>query len=72
MPLAKFLDSEVQPVDHEPFNQGYLEGWQAVRGADDHPLLIPPCPVLVGPAIYIGFSRGTRDARAMISEHQIS
>ena len=73
MPLAKFLDSEVQLVDHEPFNQGYLEGWQSVRGADDHPVLIPPCPVLVGPAMHmVGFSRGARDARATIPDDPIS
>jgi hypothetical protein len=73
MSLAKFLDSEAQLVDHEPFDQGYLEGWQAVRGVDDQPVLIPPCPVLVGPAIYmVGFSRGTRDARTAIPDDPIS
>ena len=73
MPLAKFLDSEAQQVDHEPFNHGYLEGWQSVRGADDQSVLIPLCPVVVGPAIYmVGFSRGTRDARATIPDDPIS
>jgi hypothetical protein len=53
-------------VDCEPFCNGYLAGLQSVRGAIDHPVLIPPCPVFVGTAMYmVGFSRGARDARTM-------
>jgi hypothetical protein len=52
-----------QDVDHRPFQQGYVAGWQSVRGADDQPVLIPPSPVFVGPAMYIaGYSRCARDA----------
>jgi hypothetical protein len=52
-----------QDVDHQPFEQGYVAGWQSVRGADDQPLLIPPSPVFVGPAMYmVGYFRGSRDA----------
>jgi hypothetical protein len=58
---------------HQPFNQGYLAGWQSVRGADDQPVLDPPCQVLVGPAMYVvGFSRGARDARTTIPNDPIS
>jgi hypothetical protein len=47
----------------QPFEQGYVAGWQSVRGPDEQPLLIPPSPVFVGPAMYlVGFSRGVRDA----------
>jgi hypothetical protein len=50
-------------VDHRPFEQGYVAGWQSVRGADDQPVLIPPSPVFVAPAMYmVGYSRGARDA----------
>jgi hypothetical protein len=50
-------------LDQEPFQQGYIAGWQSVRGADNHPLLIPLSPVFVGQAMYmVGFSRGARDA----------
>jgi hypothetical protein len=60
---AGSLDREAQQADHHPFQQGYIAGWQSVRGADDQPVLIPPSPVFVGPAMYmIGYSRGTRDA----------
>ena len=58
---ADFLGSDAHREDHEPFDQGYLAGWQSVRGADDEPLLIPPCPVFVGPAMYmVGFSVARR------------
>ena len=61
---ADFLGNCAQQRNHEPFLQGYLAGWQSVRG--DQPPLIPPCPVLVGAAMYmVGFSRGARDARSM-------
>jgi hypothetical protein len=61
--LAGALDHEAQQADHHPFQQGYIAGWQSVRGADDQPVLIPPSPVFVGPVMYmVGFSRGTRDA----------
>jgi hypothetical protein len=54
-----------QDVDHRPFEQGYVAGWQSVRGADDQPPLIPPSPVFVGSAMYmVGYSRGARDAGA--------
>jgi hypothetical protein len=57
------MNRTAHPDDHEPFQQGYVAGWQSVRGADEQPVLIPPSPVLVGPAMYmIGFSRGARDA----------
>jgi hypothetical protein len=50
-------------VDHQPFQQGYVAGWQSVRGPDEQPLLIPPSPVFVGQAMYmVGYSRGSRDA----------
>ena len=50
-------------VDQAPFQQGYIAGWQSVRGADDHPILVPQSPVFVGQAMYmVGFSRGARDA----------
>jgi len=50
-------------LNQEPFQQGYIAGWQSVRGADNHPLLIPLSPVFVGQAMYmVGFSRGARDA----------
>jgi hypothetical protein len=63
---ADCLYGEAHRVDHEPFQQGYVAGWRSVRGADDHPVLIPPSPVFVGPAMYmVGFSRGARDAGAM-------
>jgi hypothetical protein len=63
---ADFLGADTLQGDHEPFDLGYLAGWQSVRGADDEPFLIPPCPVFVGPAMYmVGFSRGARDARSM-------
>jgi hypothetical protein len=69
---ADFLGSDAQRGDHEPFHQGYLAGWQSVRGADDRPPLIPPCPVLVGPAMYmVGFSRGARDARSMTPDDPV-
>ena len=69
---ADFLGSEAQQGDHEPFHQGYLAGWQSVRGADDEPLLIPPCPVFVGPAMYmVGYSRGARDARSMTPDDPV-
>jgi hypothetical protein len=52
-----------QDVDHQPFEQGYVAGWQSVRGADDQPVLIPPSPVFAGSAMYmVGYSRGARDA----------
>ena len=52
-----------QDEDHQPFQEGYVAGWQLVRGADDQPVLIPPSPVFVGPAMYmVGYSRGARDA----------
>jgi hypothetical protein len=54
-------------IDQQPFQQGYVAGWQSVRGKDDQPVLIPPSPVLVGLAMYmVGFSRGARDAGAMM------
>ena len=60
---ARALDREARQAEHQPFEQGYIAGWQSVRGADDQPLLIPPSPVFVGPAMYmVGFSRGARDA----------
>jgi hypothetical protein len=63
---ADCLGSDGRQGDHEPFHQGYIAGWQSVRGADDQPFLIPPCQVLVGPAMYmVGFSRGARAARTM-------
>ena len=50
-------------IDQAPFEQGYIAGWQSVRGADDHPILVPQSPVFVGHAMYmVGFSRGARDA----------
>jgi hypothetical protein len=50
-------------VDQAPFQQGYIAGWQSVRGADDHPILVPQSPVFIGQAMYmVGFSRGARDA----------
>jgi hypothetical protein len=50
-------------IDQAPFQQGYIAGWQSVRGADDHPILVPQSPVFVGQAMYmVGFSRGARDA----------
>jgi hypothetical protein len=48
---ADFLGADTPQGDHEPFDQGYPAGWQSVRGADDEPFLIPPCPVFVGPAM---------------------
>jgi hypothetical protein len=49
--------------EHLPFEQGYIAGWQSVRGADDEPVLIPRSPVFVGPTMYtVGYSRGARDA----------
>jgi hypothetical protein len=55
-------------IDQQPFQQGYVAGWQSVRGADDQPALIPPSPALIGSAMYIvGFYRGARDARVMTS-----
>jgi hypothetical protein len=52
-----------QQPDYRPFQEGYIAGWQSVRGADDQPVLIPPSPVFVGPAMYmVGYSRGARDA----------
>ena len=69
---ARCLDSEVRQVDHEPFNQGYIAGWQSVRGADDQPMLIPPCPVLVRATMHmVGVSRGARDARATIPDDTV-
>jgi hypothetical protein len=60
---AGVLSREAQQVDHRPFQQGYIAGWQSVRGADDHPPLIPLSPVFVEPAMYmVGYSRGARDA----------
>jgi hypothetical protein len=60
------LCSQGLGIGQQYFQQGYVAGWQSVRGADDQPVLIPPSPVLVGPAMYmIGFSRGARDAEAM-------
>ena len=57
------FDREAQQAEHQSFEQGYLAGWQSVRGADDEPVLIPPSPVFIGPAMYmVGFSRGARDA----------
>jgi hypothetical protein len=57
------LDCDKQAAEHEPFQQGYIAGWRSVRGVDDHPSLIPPSPVFVGPMMYmVGFSRGARDA----------
>jgi hypothetical protein len=49
-------------LNQEVFQQGYLAGWQSVRGADDQPTFIPRSPVFVGPMYMVGFSRGTRDA----------
>jgi hypothetical protein len=64
-PGAGCLDHEAQRADHQPFQQGYIAGWQSVRGANDQPVLIPQSPVFVGPAMYmVGFSRGARDAGA--------
>jgi hypothetical protein len=49
--------------EQQPFQQGYIAGWQSVRGADDQPVLIPASPVFVEPVMYmVGFSRGARDA----------
>jgi hypothetical protein len=45
------LDREAQQVD--AFQQGYIAGWQSVRGADDRPVPIPASPVFVGPAMYV-------------------
>jgi hypothetical protein len=50
-------------VNQAPFRRGYIAGWQAVRGADDQPIFVPPSPVFVEPTMYmVGFSRGARDA----------
>jgi hypothetical protein len=58
-------------LDPRPFEQGYIAGWQSVRGADEQPPLIPPSPVFVGPAMYVvGYSRGARDARA-VTPHRL-
>jgi hypothetical protein len=72
MPLAELprhlgcVDRQVSPGEHQPFQEGYVAGWQSVRGADGYPLLIPPSPVFVGSAMYmVGYSRGSRDAEAM-------
>jgi hypothetical protein len=55
----------LRQIDQEPFQQGYVAGWQSVRGVNDHPLLVPQSPVLVAHAMYmVGFSRGARDAAA--------
>jgi hypothetical protein len=67
LPFTKSFEKaschEAQQVDHRPFQQGYIAGWQSVRGADDQPVLVPPSPVFVGLAMYmVGFSRGARDA----------
>jgi hypothetical protein len=61
-------DDRAQPsflryVDQTSFQQGYIAGWQSVRGAGDQPIFVPPSPVFVGPMMYmVGFSRGVRDA----------
>jgi hypothetical protein len=69
---AACLGSAALQSDCEPFHQGYLAGWQSVRGADDQPLLIPPCPVLVEPVMHmVGFSRGARDARTMTPDDEV-
>jgi hypothetical protein len=60
---AGSLGRWAQHVDHRPFQQGYIAGWQSVRGGDDQPVLVPPSPVFVGSAMYmVGYSRGARDA----------
>jgi hypothetical protein len=66
--LARHLEIRARrqrftPRYQAPFQQGYIAGWQSVRGADDHPILVPQSPVFVGQAMYmVGFSRGARDA----------
>jgi hypothetical protein len=48
------------------FEEGYVAGWQSVRGPKDVPLNVPLSPVVVVPGAYmVGFSRGLRDATAM-------
>jgi hypothetical protein len=60
---ASVLDREAQQPDYRPFQQGYIAGWQSVRGAGEQPVLIPPSPVFVGPVMYmVGYSRGARGA----------
>jgi hypothetical protein len=50
--------------DQKVFREGYIAGWQSVRGAVDEPMFVPRSPVFVGLIYMIGFSRGTRDARS--------
>jgi hypothetical protein len=66
LPHLGCLDRQVPSAEHRPFQDGYVAGWQSVRGADDYPLLVPPSPVFVRATMYmVGFSRGSRDAEAM-------
>jgi hypothetical protein len=46
------------------FEQGYIAGWQSVRG--DVPVNVPPSPMRVTSGAYmVGVSRGMRDASEM-------
>jgi hypothetical protein len=50
----------------DAFREGYIAGWQSVRGADENPDF-PACPANAGMSMYlIGFSRGAGDARVVM------
>jgi hypothetical protein len=52
--------------EQKTFDEGYLAGWQSLRGPDDAPANIPPSPARVPTTAYrVGMARGLRDAAGM-------
>jgi hypothetical protein len=48
------------------FEEGYVTGWQSVRGSQDIPVNVPPSPMRNATGAYmVGMCRGIRDATAM-------
>ncbi len=52
-------------MDEVAFQEGYAAGWRSVAG--ESPISIPPSPIRNDAyAFMVGFSRGKRDADAMV------
>jgi hypothetical protein len=57
--------AELSKMDQGPFQEGYAAGWRSVAGGS--PIKIPPSPMRNdADAFMVGFSRGKRDADAMV------
>jgi hypothetical protein len=57
--------AEFSKMDQGTFQEGYAAGWRSVAGGS--PINIPPSPMRNdADAFMVGFSRGKRDADAMV------